>query len=102
MTITREFVMTDNHPVLPGHFPGDSVVPGVILMAWCEQLAADLVNSPVTARNWPHVKFLHPLKPGQICRITLEEKSGARVAFRIMAGPELIASGIFEWTPSSS
>jgi 3-hydroxymyristoyl/3-hydroxydecanoyl-(acyl carrier protein) dehydratase len=102
MTVTREFVMPDDHPVLLGHFPGDPVVPGVVLMAWCEQLAADLVNTPVAVRHWPHVKFLHPLRPGQICRIALEEITDSRIAFRITAGSELIASGIFEWTLSRS
>ncbi len=102
MIIKREFVMPDTHPVLSGHFPGDPIVPGVVLMAWCEQMAAELMQSPVAARNWPQVKFLHPLKPGQICSIKMERGAGTRVAFRITAGTGLIASGIFEWVCNNS
>jgi 3-hydroxyacyl-[acyl-carrier-protein] dehydratase len=101
MIVTREFVMPDSHPVLPGHFPGDPIVPGVFLMAWCEQLAAELIHAPLTARTWLQFKFLHPLKPGQSCSITMERGSDTRTVFRITAGPELIASGIFEWTCSN-
>jgi 3-hydroxyacyl-[acyl-carrier-protein] dehydratase len=102
MIITREFVMPESHPVLPGHFPGDPIVPGVILLAWCEQLAADFTQAPVIVRNWLGVKFLHPLKPGQSCRITIESGSGSRAAFRILANQVLVASGDFEWGVVSS
>ncbi|MGV3628198.1 MAG: hypothetical protein ACO1PN_11005 [Betaproteobacteria bacterium] len=102
MIVTREFMMSDSHPVLPGHFPGNPIVPGVVLMAWCEQMAAELMRAPVATRNWPQVKFLHPLKPGQTCSITMESSAGARAIFRITAGPELVASGIFEWVRSNS
>ena len=98
MIITREFMMPVSHPVLPGHFPGDPIVPGVILLAWCEQLAADLTHSPVIVRNWLSVKFLRPLKPGQTCWVSIESGSGSRAVFRILANQVLVASGDFEWT----
>jgi hypothetical protein len=71
-------------------------------MAWCEQLAAELVQAPVIVRNWPGVKFLHPLKPGQTCRITMESHPGHRATFRILVNQALVASGTFEWAAVSS
>ncbi len=97
MIVTREFIMPDSHPVLLGHFPDDPIVPGVILMAWCEQLAADFAQTPVITHSWPRVKFFHPLKPGQTCRITIESDSGTQASFRVQTDSELVASGTFEW-----
>ena len=97
MIVTREFVMLDSHPVLLGHFPDDPIVPGVILMAWCEQLAADFAQIPVIAHKWPRVKFIHPLKPGQTCRITMGSDSVTQASFRVQADSKLVASGPFEW-----
>lgn len=89
-------MLPGDHPVLPGHFPGDPIVPGVIMLAWCEQLAADLAQVPVAVRNWQGVKFLHPLKPGQICSITMESSSGPRSTFCILVNQKLVAKGTFE------
>ncbi len=99
--IERDFVMQGDAPVLKGHFPGNPVVPGVTLMAWCEQLAAELADTPVTVRRWSRVKFLHPLGPGETCRISLQRDDGTRAAFRISTQSRLIATGVLEWTTGS-
>jgi 3-hydroxymyristoyl/3-hydroxydecanoyl-(acyl carrier protein) dehydratase len=97
MIATREFALPADHPVLPGHFPGHPVVPGILLLSWCELLAAELACAPVMMCAWINVKFVRPLSPAQTCRITLISATPGNAKFRIERGGQLIASGILKW-----
>jgi len=53
-----------DHPVAEGHFPGNPIIPGALLLdcalrAITEALPSD-IGLPLKLRN---VKFLHPLRP---------------------------------------
>lgn len=68
-----------DHPALPGHFPGNPLVPGVILLgrvaaAWKAWRGATVGNLDA--------KFLQPLRPGEDATITLHGE-GARVRFEV-------------------
>jgi 3-hydroxyacyl-[acyl-carrier-protein] dehydratase len=65
------------HPALPGHFPGQPLVPGVVLLALVhEQAQARLAFSPGASR-WLRIKFLAPVLPDQPLVIELEGDSQA-------------------------
>ena len=83
------------HPSLPGHFPGQPVVPGVVLLdrvAACLQRHADL-----SLRRLLAVKFLAPLLPGQDAQLRIGI-SGTRARFRIVRDETMILSGEAELT----
>jgi 3-hydroxyacyl-[acyl-carrier-protein] dehydratase len=97
------FEIADDHPCLPGHFPGRPVVPGVVVL--------DRVFAAIEAQagfasarvRMPQVKFLQPLLPRQAARVELEAVPSAdkldegtpRWRFKVLreADAALLASG---------
>jgi 3-hydroxymyristoyl/3-hydroxydecanoyl-(acyl carrier protein) dehydratase len=80
-----------DHPALAGHFPGNPIVPGVLLLARVARAAAQLSRAPLTAI--PVAKFHAPLRPGERFEIELQRKGGASIDFCVRRGEVLIASG---------
>lgn len=95
-SICEHFHIAASHPALPGHFPGQPIVPGVVLL---ERVAATARRAfAAEVAGLPQVKFPHPLRPGEDAELRLE-RSGKGAKFSIRRGQELIASGILELAP---
>ena len=91
----EEFCIAAAHPALPGHFPGQPIVPGVVLL---DYVAAALRRwRSVDIASLPQVKILASLLPEQIATIELEP-SATRVRFRVRRAEVLLASGEIETT----
>lgn len=92
--IEQTFCIDATHPALPGHFPGQPLVPGVILL---EQVALAL-------RAWRgqrlgrvlEAKFVAPLLPDETATLRLTEAGtdGSRIRFDIQRGGTLLARGM--------
>ena len=78
------------HPSLPGHFPGEPVVPGVVLL---DRIAAAIEReSHARLARIATVKFLAPLRPDEDARLHVVV-DGARVRFRIARGETQVLAG---------
>lgn len=87
---TETFCIPATHPCLPGHFPGQPIVPGVVLL---DRLAASLEQRGLGVLNsLAAVKFRAPLLPGQeaAMHLVIEHE---RLRFRILRDDQLLASG---------
>ena len=87
------FVVSADHPAFPGHFPGQPLVPAVVML---EQVA-------VALRAWrgerlgrvAEAKFVAPLGPDQRAGLCLTEVQGrVRVGSRALGCP--LALGVVE------
>jgi len=86
-----------DHPSYAGHFPGQPVVPGVMLLdlvlqaaeQWPQGLGVDVPPFEI-----PVCKFLQPVLPGALLTLTLSD--GARAGtlnFRLQQDSQVVASG---------
>ena len=89
------FVIEAAHPCLPGHFPGQPLVPGVVILDRVVA-AVEAVHGPLGALRLPQVKFVQPLLPDEQAEIALEDASRdgvSRWRFRVERAGMLLASG---------
>jgi 3-hydroxymyristoyl/3-hydroxydecanoyl-(acyl carrier protein) dehydratase len=94
--IVKYLSIPQEHPVFRGHFPGNPIVPGVMLLEWVTgEVARALGRAPATLRV-REAKFFSPLEPMQQARLTVE-LGEQRCAFDIQRDAERIARGILEW-----
>lgn len=100
MRLNAGFTIGSDHPSLPGHFPGDPVIPGVVL--------ADEVCALVGAERpgWrllaiPQVKFLSPVRPGEIVSVSVEG-TAERLRFSCRVGERLVANGQLRYTEAAA
>ena len=94
--------ISPNHPALPGHFPGNPVVPGVVLLS-------ELVGATEAWLHWAHdpvsvtsVKFMRLLRPGEPFTLQFERLSENRVSFVVLREQVRIAAGTLERTGTTT
>jgi 3-hydroxyacyl-[acyl-carrier-protein] dehydratase len=87
------FRIPATHPAFPGHFPGQPVVPGVVLL---DRVAAALERwRGERIGAMAQVKFLRPLLPDQDAELVLDA-AGAGVRFTIVHDAAVVATGSIE------
>ncbi len=84
------------HPALAGHFPGDPIVPGVVLLdeivdAASAALGGEHALDELTIRS---AKFLRPVRPGDTLQIRVTPGTGNTVRFVCSVGADAAVSGV--------
>ena len=91
--ITTTFQIDAAHASLPGHFPGNPIVPGVVLL---DRVAAEVERGlNARLRKLAQVKFMRPLKPEERARLTIDY-TAPNGRFIIECGDDVVAKGTFE------
>ena len=97
MSHNQTFIVPSEHPALAGHFPGNPIVPGVVLLDEVAN-ALKLSRPDIHLSGMPSVKFLSPLLPGEPCDIIFTEGRNHTIKFECRSGERIIANGIFSQT----
>jgi 3-hydroxyacyl-[acyl-carrier-protein] dehydratase len=97
--MSHELVVTipPGHPSLAGHFPGNPIVPGAVIMAEISAAASERFPD-LRVKGVRRAKFLAPVKPGQQLQIHLQQRSGGDIDFEctLDTGPCITGSLIIE------
>lgn len=89
-----------DHPCLAGHFPGNPVVPAVVLLELVAEAARAALGDVriVAVRS---AKFLVPVLPQQAFEIHLRWRA-RELAFRCERDGHLLAQGTLEYGPAAA
>lgn len=86
-----------DHPALAGHFPGNPLVPGVLLLSELLDILeqeAGVDRGPVMLTS---VKFMRLLRPGEPFTVRWHLLPQEHIAFAVVRGEETIAAGTVRW-----
>jgi 3-hydroxyacyl-[acyl-carrier-protein] dehydratase len=96
----NHFVIPASHPCLDGHFPGNPIVPGVVILD--EVAAAFRAEGPgVRICAVKQVKFLSFLVPETPCAIRFATGADGGVRFECRSDDAVIASGLLQTEPDA-
>jgi 3-hydroxymyristoyl/3-hydroxydecanoyl-(acyl carrier protein) dehydratase len=99
-TWTETAEVSPAHPALAGHFPGNPIVPGAVLLGLVERAVERAFARRVCAVTL--VRFHAPLKPARAFSIELERGDRDTVDFRLVAAGTRIATGRLRVEPPFS
>jgi 3-hydroxymyristoyl/3-hydroxydecanoyl-(acyl carrier protein) dehydratase len=97
--VVVERIFEADHPASRGHFPGNPIIPGAVLLS--ETIAAIRPGSPAPF----HVlsaKFLHPARPGDRVRIEFAPGAGGIVRFACTVEGRPVLSGQMSCAPPTA
>ena len=87
-----------DHPAYEGHFPGEPVLPGAVLLdAVIGALEAAAGGAP---RTWQVtvVKFVGAVRPGEPLELEHEALETGAIRFRVTSGARTVATGMLSPT----
>lgn len=64
--------LNEGHEVYKGHFPGNPVVPGVVMIQIIKEVLENKTNKKLILSEGDNIKFLAPVIPGQQKSLTLQ------------------------------
>jgi 3-hydroxyacyl-[acyl-carrier-protein] dehydratase len=85
------FRVPAEHPALPGHFPGQPVVPGVVLLD--EVLALITARYGGAATSLSAVRFTSVVTPDQTIAVQCSRRPSGEIGFICLRDGRAVASG---------
>jgi len=92
----RDHEFASDHPTGAGHFPGNPIIPGALLLDTVVDAIHGADAAPYAIRA---VKFLRPVRPGDKIRIAWHEERGeTHFECSLIATGEVAATGTLRGT----
>lgn len=88
-----DLIIPTNHPALPGHFPGQPIIPAALLLDEIRLNLENIIQQPLLSVN--KVRFTAPVKPDTLISVECLATNQSDYRFLCRANGELVAKGIF-------
>ena len=89
--LTLNFSAT--HPTAAGHFPGNPIIPGALLLAEVLRCIEQAEGARYVSCNVKAAKFLHPARPGDTVEIEYSYSAQGTIEFQCAVGGTRVLSG---------
>jgi 3-hydroxymyristoyl/3-hydroxydecanoyl-(acyl carrier protein) dehydratase len=90
--IVRRLFPAD-HPAAQGHFPGNPIIPGAVLLGEVIAAATGQFRLPDSGCAVTSAKFLRPVRPGEEVLMLLEPQAQGAIRFECRVGDDVALSG---------
>ena len=91
-----------NHPCGAGHFPGNPIIPGALLLD--EVLGCIATDLNIDSPGWQvkSAKFPQPVRPGDTVHINYTRAANGEIRFECAVSDSKVMSGIASTRPLAS
>jgi 3-hydroxymyristoyl/3-hydroxydecanoyl-(acyl carrier protein) dehydratase len=90
---SRTWTVPVAHPAFAGHFPGNPILPGVVLLDEAIRMAGELLPTHTAGWQVGNAKFLAPVGPGAELTFSFAARAAAGFTFTVREGGRDVASG---------
>ncbi len=95
MTSVLTLRIAADHPTGAGHFPGNPIIPGALLLAEVVHCIAQQEGTNFASCNVKAAKFLHPARPGDVVEIGYARSAQGTIEFQCtVAGAKVLSGAI--------
>jgi 3-hydroxymyristoyl/3-hydroxydecanoyl-(acyl carrier protein) dehydratase len=81
------------HPTAAGHFPGNPIIPGALLLAEVLRCIEKAEGACFMSCNVKAAKFLHPARPGDLVEIEYARSALGTIEFQCSVGGIKVLTG---------
>ena len=82
-----------DHPTGAGHFPGNPIIPGALLLAEVLRCIEQAEGVRYSSCNVKAAKFLHPARPGDRVEIEYGRSAAGTIEFQCAVAGNKVLSG---------
>ena len=98
---TLHLTVAADHPAYAGHFPGQPILPGVVLLDEALVALAAEQENPALRCEIKSAKFLSPVLPGESLRLEYSSTAAGVFRFELKAAGRVVASGIVAFSTAA-
>ena len=101
MSHSAEIIFAADHPAAQGHFPGNPIIPGAVLLDEVLGAIGAWAGSEAAFFEVLSVKFLRPVRPGSRLTLRWDDGAAGQVKFQCLLAPDQpAASGTLRLGPA--